>query len=80
MVSERSYSNGPRVSKSRRSDWTSCLTYLESTFSLLGYLGVDIFVNKTLNSHVGPTEIAIARGLFVRRTVSLGILVTMRMI
>ena len=48
MVSERSYSNGPRVSKSRRSDWTSCLTYLESTFSLLGYLGVDIFVNKTL--------------------------------
>ena len=29
------------------SDWTSCLTYLKSTFSLLGYLEVDIFVNKT---------------------------------
>ena len=29
---------------------TRYLTYLESTFSLgLGYLGVDIFVNKTLN-------------------------------
>ena len=41
----------------------SCLTYLESTFSLLGYLGEDIFVNKMLNSYVGPTEIA--RGLFV---------------
>ena len=69
MVSERSEdtSNGPRVSKSHRFDWTSCLTYLESTFSLLGYLGEDIFVNKKFNSHVGPTEIA--RGLFVRRTV-----------
>ena len=56
MVSERSEdtSNWPRVSKSRRSDWTSCLTYLESTFLLVGYLGVDIFVNKTLNSYVGP--------------------------
>ena len=50
------HSNGPRVSKLHRSDWTSCLTYLESTFSLLGYLGVEIFVNKTLNSHVGPTR------------------------
>ena len=29
----------------------SCSTYLESTFLLRGYLGVDIFVNKTLNSH-----------------------------
>ena len=36
-----------QVSKSRRSHWTSCLTYLEYTFSLLDYLGVDIFVNKT---------------------------------
>ena len=43
--------------KSHRSDWTNCLTYLESTFSLLGYLGVDIFVNKMLNSHVGPTRL-----------------------
>ena len=34
----------------------SCSTYLESTFLLRGYLGVDIFVNKTLNSHVVPTR------------------------
>ena len=34
----------------------SCLTYLESTFLLRGYLGVDIFVNKMLNSHVVPTR------------------------
>ena len=34
--------NGPRVFKLRRSDWTSCLTYLESTFLLLGYLELDI--------------------------------------
>ena len=39
------------------SDWVSCLTYLESTFSLRGYLGVDIFVNKTLNLHVIPTRL-----------------------
>ena len=34
MVSERSEDTipaGPRVSKPRGSDWTSCLTYLEST-------------------------------------------------
>ena len=40
---------GPRVSRSkwRRSDCTSCLAYLESTFLLLGFLGVNIFfVNK----------------------------------
>ena len=45
MVSEHSKntSNWPKVSKLFRSDWTSCLTYLESTFSLLG---VDIYVNK----------------------------------
>ena len=29
------------------------------------YLGVDIFVNKTLNSHVGPKEIHVVQGLFV---------------
>ena len=58
MVSEHSKDtfNGPRVSKSRRSDWTSCQTYLESTFLLLGYLGVHIFVSKTLISHVEPTR------------------------
>ena len=58
MVSEcsKDTSNEPRVSKSHRSDWTSCLTYLESTFLLLGYLGVGIFVNKMLNSHVRPTR------------------------
>ena len=49
---------GPRVSKSCKSNWTSCLTYLESTFSFLGYLGVDInfFVNKMFNSHFRPTR------------------------
>ena len=41
----------------RRFDWTSCLTHLESTFLLLGYLVADIFVNKMLNSHVGPTRL-----------------------
>ena len=34
----------------------ACLTYLEFTFSLLSYLVVDIFVNKTLNSHVESTR------------------------
>ena len=34
----------------------SCLTDFESTFSLLGYLVIDIFVNKMLNSHIGPTR------------------------
>ena len=49
---------GPRVSRSkwRRSDCTSCLAYLESTFLLLGYLGVNIFFCKQrFHSHVEPT-------------------------
>ena len=54
----------------------SCLTYLESTFSLLGYLGVDIFVNKTstctvmsadLRPKPGEAHMAVAH-LFARQT------------
>ena len=54
LFSENTISMHRVFLKLRRSNWTSCLTYLESIFSLLGYLGVDIFMNKTLNSHVGP--------------------------
>ena len=42
------HSNGPQVSN-HIDPRTHYLTYSESTVSLLGYLGADIFVNKMLN-------------------------------
>ena len=53
-------SNGPWVSKSCRSDWTSCLTYLEYNGTRLlhvGYIGVDKFAHKNHGQQRRPLEI-----------------------